>query len=68
MYILPFCQVKRIPNPLVMQKKLVTRLHQKVRLTRDPVVGLKYVDEFLSEFNADETEPYYECSICGKQV
>ena len=61
-------RVKVIPNPLVMQKKIVTRLHQKIRITRDPVVGLEFVDEFLSEYNADETEPYYECAICGKQV
>ena len=52
-----------IPN-FERTKKMPTRLHEKVLEAMDPVVGLKYITEFLSSSD-QEMEPYYQCELCG---
>ena len=58
--------IKRISNPLTTKKKQPMRLEAKIMKCREPIVGLRYVDEFICESN-DEMEPYYECSLCDSQ-
>jgi len=58
-------KVKAIPN-LERSKKMRTRLHEKVRETMDPVVGLTYVTEYLPSRD-QEMEPHYQCELCGNQ-
>ena len=55
-----------IPNPPPTKVKIPIRLHVKIRETREPVVGLEYVREYIPESD-QEMEPYYKCEICGCQ-
>lgn len=55
-----------IPNPLPTKVKIPIRLHNKIRESREPVIGLDYVREFIPESDP-EMEPYYRCEICGSQ-
>eukprot|EP00092_Neocalanus_flemingeri_P106558 GFUD01136726.1.p1 GENE.GFUD01136726.1~~GFUD01136726.1.p1 ORF type:complete len:310 (-),score=101.96 GFUD01136726.1:42-899(-) len=57
-------RVKRIPNPESTKKKVPIRLQEKIRETMDPVVGLRFVKEFIAVSDA-EMEPHYECELCG---
>jgi len=59
-------RVKPIANPESVKKKIPVRLHERVRDSKDPVVGLSYVTEYLPESDP-EMEPFYECSLCGNQ-
>jgi len=54
-----------IPN-LGRTKKIPTRLHEKVLEAMDPVVGLKYITEYLPSSD-QEMEPHYQCELCGSQ-
>jgi hypothetical protein len=56
--------VRPIPNPESTKKKVPIRLHEKIRETKDPVMGLGFISEFIPVSDA-EMEPHYECSICG---
>jgi len=58
--------VRPIPNPEPTKKKIPIRLHEKIRETRDPVVGLRFITEFIPVSDA-EMEPHYECGLCGSQ-
>ncbi len=59
--------VKRIPNPTeTKKKKIPDRLEQLLTRTGDPVVGLKFISEYLPVSN-DEMEPHYECALCQNQ-
>jgi len=58
--------VRPIPNPESTKKKIPIRLHEKIRETRDPVVGLRFISEFIPVSDA-EMEPHYECGLCGSQ-
>jgi len=58
--------VRPIPNPESIKKKIPIRLHEKIRDTMDPVVGLKYIMEYIPVSDA-EMEPHYECGLCGNQ-
>jgi len=58
--------VRPIPNPESTKKKIPIRLHEKIRETRDPVVGLRFITEFIPASDA-EMEPHYECGLCGSQ-
>jgi len=58
--------VRPIPNPESTKKKIPIRLHEKIRETRDPVVGLRFITEFIPVSDA-EMEPHYECGLCGSQ-
>ncbi len=58
--------VRRIPNPPEMRKKIPERLEKLVRRTKEPIVGLRHVSEFLARSN-DEMEPHYECDLCENQ-
>jgi len=57
-------RVKPIPNPESTKKKIPIRLHEKIRETLDPVVGLRFVKEFIA-VSDPEMEPHYECELCG---
>ena len=57
--------VMLIPN-LEPIKKIPIRLHEKVREAIDPVVGLKYITEYLPSSD-QEMEPHYQCDLCGSQ-
>ena len=58
--------VKPIPNPPSAKVKIPTRLQERIKQSHDPVVGLRYVKEFLAESDA-EMEPHYECRLCGNK-
>jgi len=58
--------VRPIPNPESTKKKIPIRLHEKIRETRDPVVGLRFICEYIPVSDA-EMEPHYECGLCGSQ-
>ena len=42
------------------------RLQERIKTTQEPVVGLKHVQEFLTESDP-EMEPHYQCGLCGSQ-
>ena len=56
-----------IPNPESTKKKVPVRLHEKIKETRDPVVGLDFIREYIA-VSDPEMEPHYECDLCGNQV
>jgi len=58
--------VVQIDNPEPTKKKVPIRLHEKIKETMDPVVGLEWIKEFIAVSDA-EMEPHYECTLCGKQ-
>jgi len=58
--------VRAIANPESVKKKVPIRLHEKVRETKDPVVGLKFVKEFIP-VSDPEMDPHYRCELCGNQ-
>jgi len=55
-----------IPNPPATKVKVPIRLHQKIKETKDPVVGLRYVKEFITKSDP-EMDPQYECELCGSK-
>ena len=55
-----------MPNPLPLQKKVPIRLQEKLRESRETIVGLDFIQEIIACSNA-EVEPYYECMSCGTQ-
>ena len=55
-----------IDNPQPKKKKLPIRLTEKINETMDPVVGLKYIVEYVA-ISDIEMEPSYECQLCGSQ-
>ena len=56
----------QVPNPLPLQKKVPIRLEEKLRESREAIVGLDNILETIACSNA-EVEPYYECLSCGTQ-
>jgi len=58
--------IVKVANPAPLRNKVPTMLKCLVRQTKEPLVGLKYVREFISETD-DEIDPYYECGICNKE-
>jgi hypothetical protein len=56
-----------IPNPESTKKKVPVRLHEKIKETRDPVVGLDFIREYIA-VSDPEMEPHYECDLCGNQA
>ena len=42
------------------------RLQERIKTTQEPVVGLRHVQEFLTESDP-EMEPHYQCGLCGSQ-
>ena len=56
-----------IPNPENTKKKVPVRLHEKIKETKEPVVGLDYVQEYIA-VSDPEMEPHYECELCGSKV
>ena len=56
-----------IPNPEKTKIKVPVRLHERIKETRDPVVGLDFVQEFIA-VSDPEMEPHYECELCGSKV
>jgi len=55
-----------IPNPASTKMKVPVRLHEKIKETRDPVVGLDFIREYIA-VSDPEMEPHYECDLCGNQ-
>ena len=58
--------VKPIPNPPSAKIKGPIRLQERIRGSDDPVVGLRYIKEFIAESDP-EMEPHYECRLCGNK-
>jgi len=56
----------QIDNPEPTKKKVPIRLHEKIKETMDPVIGLRHVKEYIAVSDA-EMEPHYECGMCGNQ-
>ena len=49
-----------------LQKKVPIRLQEKLRESRETIVGLDFIQEIIACSNA-EVEPYYERMSCGTQ-
>ena len=58
--------IRQIPNPEPARVKVPVRLHERIKDSQDPVVGLKHVQEFLTKSDP-EMEPYYLCYLCGSK-
>ena len=58
--------IRPIPNPESTKVKIPIRLQQRIRGTEEPVVGLKYVKEYLTKSDP-QMEPHYECELCGNK-
>ena len=58
--------VKPIPNPPSAKIKVPIRLQERIRGSDDPVVGLRYIKEFIAESDP-EMEPHYECRLCSNK-
>lgn len=35
------------------------------RETEEPIIGLQYIEEFLTKTNQDQNEPRYTCNLCA---
>ena len=57
-------RVKPISNPESVKKKILVRLHERMKDAKDPVVGLSYVTEYLHDSDL-ALEAFYECSLYG---
>ena len=55
----------QIPNPSSLQKKVPIRLVEKLRESREAVVGLENIIEIIA-CSDPEVEPYYECLLCER--
>ena len=55
----------QIPNPPSLQKKVPIRLVEKLRESREAVVGLDNIIEIIA-CSDPEVEPYYECLLCER--
>jgi len=58
--------IRPIPNPESIKVKIPIRLQQRIKETEEPVVGLKYIKEYLTKSDP-EMEPHYECDLCGSK-
>ena len=58
--------IKGIPNPAATKMKVPVHLHEKIKETCDPIVGLNFITEWIAKSDP-EMEPHYECQLCGKQ-
>ena len=55
-----------IPHPEKTKLKVPIHLHDKIKETRDPVIGLDYIKEYIAVSDC-EAEPHYKCDLCGNQ-
>jgi len=60
----PLPGIRQVPNPESLKIKIPIRLHERVRDASEPVVGLAFITELLTESDP-EMEPHYECKLCG---
>lgn len=60
----PLPGIKQVPNPESLKVKIPIRLHERVRDASEPVIGLAFITELLTESDP-EMEPHYECKLCG---
>ena len=51
--------------PSKLAPKWVYLSHKVIVETKEPVLGLQYVDEFLKETKPTECEPRYTCNLCA---
>ena len=58
--------IRQIPNPEPVRVKVPVRLHDRIKDSQDPVVGLQHIQEFLTQSDP-EMEPHYLCNLCGKK-
>ncbi len=58
--------IVRIADPPDVRKKVPETLAALLRQTKEPIVGLKKISEYVAESN-DEMEPHYECALCENQ-
>ena len=55
-----------IPNPAKTKVRVPVRLHDSIIKSREPVVGLDYLTEFLP-VSDPELDPQYQCELCGNK-
>jgi len=60
----PVPGIRPIPNPKPLKVKIPMRLAERVKGATEPVVGLAFITELLTESDP-EMEPHYECELCG---
>jgi len=60
----PVPGIRPIPNPKPLKVKVPMRLAERVKGATEPVVGLAFITELLTESDP-EMEPHYECELCG---
>ena len=54
------------PNPAKTKVRVPVRLHDSIIKSREPVVGLDYLTEFLP-VSDPELDPQYQCELCGNK-
>ena len=54
------------PNPAKTKVRVPLRLHDTIIKSREPVVGLDYLTEFLP-VSDPELDPEYQCELCGNK-
>ena len=52
--------VKQIPVPASAKPKIPRRLHERIKHSEEPIIGLQFITEILPESDP-EMEPHYEC-------
>lgn len=52
--------VQQIPVPISAKTKIPKRLHERIRDSEEPIIGLQFITEILPESDP-EMEPHYEC-------
>jgi len=60
------CYIRPIAPQKLAPKKIPIRLREKLRETKEAVVGLEFVTEVIS-YSDIEMEPHYECRLCPNQ-
>ena len=58
--------VQEIPNPVHVRKKDPEGLVAKIKHSEDPVVGLRYLTEYVPASDLEQ-EPYYTCDLCDNE-
>ena len=52
--------VRQIPVPVSAKTKVPKRLHERIKASEEPIIGLQFITEVLPESDP-QMEPHYEC-------
>ena len=55
--------IKAFPNPAATKMKVPVHLHEKIKETCDPIVGLNFITEWIAKRDQGK-ELHYECQLC----